>query len=82
MSTWQLQEAKSKFSDVVKRAQSEGPQGITVRGEPVAVLVSRADYARLAQPKPRFAEFMQRSPMVGIDLDTSRQADLTREIAL
>ena len=82
MSSWQLQEAKSKFSDVVKRAQSEGPQGITVRGEPVAVLVSRADYARLTQPKPRFAEFMQRSPMVGIDLDTSRQADLTREIAL
>ncbi|MBC7610360.1 MAG: type II toxin-antitoxin system Phd/YefM family antitoxin [Polaromonas sp.] len=82
MSMWQLQEAKSKFSDVVKRAQSEGPQGITVRGESVAVLVSRADYARLAQPKPRFAEFMQRSPLVGVDLDTSRQADLTREIAL
>ena len=82
MSSWQLQEAKSKFSDVVKRAQSEGPQGITVRGEPVAVLVSRADYARLAQPKPRFAEFMQRSPMVGVELDISRQIDVTREIAL
>ena len=74
MSTWQPQEAKSKFSDVVTRAQSEGPQGITVYGELVAVLVSRADYARLAQPKPRFAEFMQRSPMVGVELDTSRQA--------
>ena len=82
MSSWQLQEAKSKFSDVVKHAQSEGPQGITVRGEPVAVLVSRADYARLAQPKPRFAEFMQRSPMVGVELDISRQIDVTREIAL
>ena len=82
MSTWQLQEAKSKFSDVVKRAQSEGPQGITLRGEPVAVLVSRADYARLAQPKPGFVEFMRRSPMVGVELDTQRQVDLTREIAL
>lgn len=81
MSTWQLQEAKSKFSDVVKRAQSEGPQGITVRGELVAVLVSRADYERLAQPKPRFVEFMQRSPLTGVELDTSRQADLTREMA-
>lgn len=82
MSTWQLQEAKSKFSDVVKRAQSEGPQGITLRGEPVAVLVSRADYARLAQPKPGFVEFMRRSPMVGVEHDTQRQVDLTREIAL
>jgi antitoxin Phd len=82
MSTWQLQETKSKFSDVVKRAQSEGPQGITVRGEPVAVLVSRADYARLAQPMPRFVEFMRRSPLVNVDLDTSRQTDVTREIAL
>ena len=66
---------------MVKRAQSEGPQGITVRGELVAVLVSRADYERLAQPKPRFVEFMQRSPLTGVELDTSRQADLTREMA-
>ena len=82
MSTWQLQEAKSKFSDVVQRAQSEGPQDITVRGELVAVLVSHADYERLAQPKPRFVELMQRSPLTGVELDTSRQADLTREMAL
>lgn len=38
MSTWQLQEAKGKFSEVVKQALSEGTQGITLRGEPVAVL--------------------------------------------
>ena len=42
MSTWQLQEAKCKLSEVVERALSEGPQGITVRGEPAAVLISRA----------------------------------------
>ena len=60
MSTWQLHGAKSKFSDVVKRA----------------------DCTRLTQPKPRFAEFMQRSPMVGVELDTSRQADVVREITL
>jgi antitoxin Phd len=43
MQTWQLQEAKGKFSEVVKRAQSQGPQNITVHGEPVAVLISRRD---------------------------------------
>jgi antitoxin Phd len=82
MSTWQLQEAKGKFSEVVKRALNEGPQGITVRGEPVAVLISRAEYARLTHPKPGFIEFMRRSPMAGLELDTGRQAGLTREIAL
>ena len=82
MSTWQLQEAKGKFSEVVKRALSEGPQGITVRGEPVAVLISRAEYARLTQPKPGFVEFMRASPMVGPALDIERQAGLTRETLL
>jgi len=82
MSTWQLQEAKGKFSEVVKRALSEGPQGITVRGEPVAVLVSCAEYARLTHPKPRFVEFMRGSPMVGVKLKTEREAGVTREIAL
>ena len=82
MATWQLQEAKSKFSEVVKRALSEGPQGITVRGEPVAVLISRAEYARLTRLKPGFVEFMRRSPMAGLALDLERQLDLTREIAL
>lgn len=82
MTTWQLQEAKGKFSEVVKRALSEGPQGITVRGESVAVLISRAEYARLANPKPGFVEFMRQSPLVGLDLETERQSDPTREIEL
>lgn len=82
MTTWQLQEAKGKFSEVVKLALSEGPQGITVRGEPVAVLISRAEYARLTHPKPGFVEFMRRSPMAGLALEIERQPDLTREITL
>lgn len=82
MSTWQLQEAKGKFSEVVKRALSEGPQGITVRGEPVAVLISRAEYARLTHPKPGFVEFMRASPMAGQALDIERQPGLTRETLL
>jgi len=82
MSTWQLQEAKGRFSEVVKRALSDGPQGITVRGEPVAVVISRAEYDRLTNPKPGFVEFMRGSPMTGPALDLERPQDLTREIAL
>ena len=82
MTTWQLQEAKSKFSEMVKRALSEGPQDITVRGEPVAVLVSRAEYTRLTQPKPGFVELMRASPLVGLALDIERSPSLTRETSL
>ena len=82
MLTWQLQEAKGKFSEVVKRALSDGPQGITVRGEPVAVVISRAEYARLTKPKPGFVEFMRGSPMTGLELDIERPQGMTREIAL
>lgn len=82
MFTWQLKEAKGKFSEVVKRALRDGPQGITVRGEPVAVLISRAEYARLTHPKPGFVEFMRSSPMAGLELDTGRPPGLAREIVL
>ena len=66
----------------LKRALSEGPQGITVRGESVAVLISRADYTRLTHPKPGFVEFMRQSPLLELDLDTERPSGLTREIEL
>lgn len=47
---WQLQEAKNKLSEVVRRACDEGPQEITVRGEPAVVVVSAAEWAKLAPP--------------------------------
>ena len=82
MSTWQLQEAKGKFSELVKRARQEGPQDITVRGEPVAVMLSRADYQRLTQPKPSLVAFLRQSPLAGVEADFSREQTLAREIAL
>ena len=37
---WSLQEAKAKFSEVVRRAQSEGPQMVTLHGEPVVTIAA------------------------------------------
>lgn len=82
MKTWQLQEAKGKFSEVVKSAQSKGPQNITVHGEPVAVLISRRDYLKLINPKPSFVELMRSSPLVGSDLKITREQTATRKIKL
>jgi prevent-host-death family protein len=48
MQAWQMQEAKARLSEVVKRAEAEGPQDITLHGHSVAVMLSRAEFDRLA----------------------------------
>lgn len=44
---WQLQDAKARFSEVVRRAGERGPQHVTVNGREKAVVISAAEYARL-----------------------------------
>lgn len=82
MSRWQLQDAKARFSQLVKSAQLEGPQEITVHGKPTAVLLSARDYERLTGPKLSFVEFMRRSPLVGVELDIKRSTSTTRRVRL
>lgn len=79
MRTWQLQEAKARLSEVIKQASKEGPQTITMRGEPTAVVISINEYERLRRPKGNFVEFMRKSPLFGVDLDMKREQSLTRE---
>lgn len=78
MSIWQLQEAKARLSEVIKLASQEGPQTITMRGEPTAVVISRDDYDRLKHPRGSFVEFMRKSPLYGIELSLKREQTVTR----
>lgn len=82
MSRWQLQDAKARFSQLVKSAQLDGPQEITVHGKSAAVLLSTEDYQRLSGPKLSFVEFIRRSPLVGVDLDIRRSTSTTRRVRL
>jgi prevent-host-death family protein len=82
MRRWQLQEAKARLSEVVKSSQSEGPQEISVRGEPAAVVLSMAEYDRLRRKKPTFLEFMRRSPLVGLELEFERDRSPSRDVPL
>ena len=82
MKKWQLQEAKAKLSEVVKAAINEGPQVITLRGKPTAVLVSQVQFEQLAESKPSFVEFMRRSPWRGVDLNIQRNTSQNRDIDL
>lgn len=47
--SWALQDAKARFSEVVRRAQTEGPQEVTVRGEAAVVVVSKQEFDTLQQ---------------------------------
>jgi antitoxin Phd len=79
---WQLQEAKNRLSEVVRKARSEGPQIITLHGADAAVVVSAQDFVRLSQRKGKLVEFFRKSPLVGVDLDLARSRDTGRKIDL
>ena len=79
---WQLQDAKNRLSQVVTNARSEGPQTITLRGKPAAVIVSFEEYLRLTQPRSSLVEFLRRSPLMGANLKIKRSRDTGREIDL
>lgn len=59
---WQLQDAKNQFSKVVRQAQQEGPQTVTLRGERTAVVLSVQDYDALRAAKPTFVDALLDGP--------------------
>jgi len=79
---WQLQEAKNRFSEVVNKALDEGPQTVTRHGEEVVVILSKGEYDRLVKSKTSLLDFFRQSPLVGIELDLSRDQSLPRDVDL
>lgn len=80
---WQLQDAKSKFSQVVNRAIKDGPQIVTRHGEEVVVILSVDDYHRMTQPKPSLLTLLLESPLIDSGLEIQRdREDFGREISL
>ena len=83
MTRWQLQEAKNRLSEVVRKAAAEGPQVITLRGDDAVVVVAAAEYARLTRkPRENLVEFFRGSPLAGVKLDLARSRDTGRPVDL
>ncbi len=80
---WRLEEAKARFSEVVRRARTEGPQHVTVRGQDAVVVIAVEELARLlppaAAPQPLVA-FLQGLELGSVDVE--REVDLGRDVAL
>ena len=82
---WQVQSAKARFSEVFRKARTEGPQRITRQGKEGVVMVAEEQYDRLVgrshQPK-NLVQFFRQSPLVGVDLDLERDRDPGRDTDL
>lgn len=79
MTRWHLKEARARLGELIKKAAKEGPQRITIHGQPTAVVLSNEEYERLKKPGS-FVEFMRRSPLYGLDLDFRRTQTRTRKV--
>ena len=82
MHAWQMQEADAWLSEVIKCAESGGPQNITLHGQIVAVVVSKSMFERLTGKEHSLVDFMRESPLYGLDeISLDRHASLTRELS-
>lgn len=83
--SWQVQTAKARFSEVFRRARTEGPQHITRQGKEAVVMISEEQFdeltARSRQPKS-LVQFFRQSPLVGLNLDFERDRDPGRDVDL
>ena len=81
-SRWKLEDAKARFSEVVRHAREDGPQRVTVRGQDAVVVMSVEEFERLTPAAPRvpFVNFMEALHLGGLDLD--READHGRDVEL
>lgn len=81
MAHWQVQEAKSRLSEVIEKAQSKGPQIITRHGAERAVVLSIADFHTLTAQRTGLKEYLLGGPKVD-SFRIRRERDTGREIAL
>lgn len=83
--TWQVQTAKARFSELFRRARTEGPQLITRQGKEGVIMIADEQYERLIrksrQPKS-LLQFFRQSPLVGLELSFERDRDEGRDIEL
>jgi antitoxin Phd len=82
---WQLQTAKAQFSEVFRRARSEGPQWVTRQEKEAVVILPAEEFQRLSarsrQPQS-LVEFFARSPLAEVKIDLRRKPDYGRRVKL
>jgi prevent-host-death family protein len=80
--SWTVAEAKAKFSEMIERAMTEGPQTITRKGRTAAVVVGAEEWLRKTKRVGNLAEFLAASPLRGSHLKIRRLRQRPRKINL
>ena len=80
--TWTVAEAKAKFSEIIERARSDGPQTITRNGHTAAVVVGAEEWQRKTKRVGNLAQFFAASPLRESDLKIRRLKKPPRKINL
>ena len=79
---WTVAEAKARFSELIERARSRGPQTITKNGRKTAVVVSAEEWQRKTERIGTLADFFATSPLRNSGLKIPRSRQLSRPIKL
>jgi prevent-host-death family protein len=80
--TWTVAQAKAKFSELIDRARSTGPQTITRNGRTAVVIVAAEEWERKTKRTGNLAEFFAASPLRGSGLKLKRLGDRPRKVDL
>lgn len=81
MRTWQLQQARSRFKDLIDEAVGRGPQRVTRRGKAAVVVVSEEEWQRVTRNVPSFGRLLAACPLDGDELPRRRPARVLRSRA-
>ena len=81
---WQLQTAKARFSELFRRARTEGPQYVTRQGKEAVVVIGAEEFEKLKRRnrKTSLVQFFAESPLVGSGIDLERMPDFGRKVKL
>src|SRR3979490_2381239 len=81
---WLLQDAKARFSELVRRVKSEGPQHVTVHGRDEVVVISAEEFRRLtgSQTGQVLIAALQASPHRSVVIEPERSAMPVRDVSL
>jgi len=79
---WSVASAKARFSEMIEKTKTDGPQTVTRNGRPTVVVVSVEEWERKSVRKGTLGEFFMNSPLRGSGIDLTREDQPPRDIDL